>query len=152
MQQITEMINLASKVKRKDSLTRVHKGNLLVIKGELDSAIHEYNSVLKEEANFVPALLSLASAYVQKEDFKSALVYFQKVLSRSPEMTPDIRLSIGFCYYELKRTPQARYAYTRALERVFYYVSLIFHRILIVLTLLLPLRLSIGIFRHPQKL
>jgi RNA polymerase-associated protein CTR9 len=90
-----------------------------VLKGELDQAIHEYLSVLKDDSNFIPAILSLATGYLSKKDYKNALVFFQKVLKASPDMTPDIRLSIGYCYHALDRIPQARHAYTRALERVY---------------------------------
>lgn len=48
----------------------------------------------------------------------SALTCFQKVLSLSPDTVPDVRMSIGYCFHQLDRIPQARAAYTRALERV----------------------------------
>ncbi|KAJ3199379.1 hypothetical protein HK099_003195, partial [Clydaea vesicula] len=90
-------------------------GNAL--ENQFKEAHYEFNTVLKDDPNNVPCLLSSASLYFDTKDFSKALEIYQKILTLAPDLKPDVRNSIGHCFYRLGMLEEARYTFCRVLER-----------------------------------
>ncbi|KAJ3269385.1 protein required for normal CLN1 and CLN2 G1 cyclin expression [Terramyces sp. JEL0728] len=123
--QAAQLLNESEQISRSDKFTLVAKANLIcsrIKKGltkhdrDLDQALSSYKQALSFDANFVPALIGIASAYFKKEDYKAALNYYQRVLSHLPDINPDVRVPIGLCFYKLSMYTEARLAFERAVE------------------------------------
>jgi RNA polymerase-associated protein CTR9 len=105
--QATQIINEVEQIKR-NKFTFVLKANLLFIKGESDQTIPNLKAALNLDRNFIPALIGLANALFKKNDFKNALLHYQQILELFPDISPDVRIPIGICFYELDMVNEAR--------------------------------------------
>ncbi|CBY09563.1 unnamed protein product [Oikopleura dioica] len=89
----------------------------LLDKGDqLDQADNQFNFVLDQDLNSIPALLGKACIAFNKRDFKGALGHYKKCLRLNPGCPADIRLGMGLCFYRMNKIGKAVDAFTRALE------------------------------------
>jgi TolA-binding protein len=108
---------------------RVYFGPAIFWRGELayraekyDVAIGFFSTYLSSsslplgEANEANALYSLGYAHFEKEDYKKALGYFEKIKFNTKDINYDIKrevtLLIADCYFMLKNTAKAKSMYT----------------------------------------
>uniref|UniRef100_A0A915HWT5 RNA polymerase-associated protein CTR9-like protein n=1 Tax=Romanomermis culicivorax TaxID=13658 RepID=A0A915HWT5_ROMCU len=82
----------------------------------VDQADAQFNFVLSQTPNNVPALLGKACFAFQKKDYKNALFFFKKPLRFNAKCPADVRLGMGHCFAKLGKWEKAKLAFERALE------------------------------------
>jgi RNA polymerase-associated protein CTR9 len=133
--QATELLNKIEQITKRNKFTFVLKGNLAMIKGlnsdddGMDQSWSNYKAALSIESDFVPALIGVAGILFKKKDYKGALGVYQKILCLEPDLTPDVRVSIGICYNAIGMATEAKLAFECALEKVFRKSSSLTHHI-----------------------
>ncbi len=72
------------------------------LSGEVDMAILVYNTIIEKYPSYIPAMYSLASLYIEKEDFHSAIDLYRKILKINPEYYRSY-LGLGICFDKLEK-------------------------------------------------
>ncbi|KAK0417353.1 hypothetical protein QR680_012959 [Steinernema hermaphroditum] len=88
----------------------------LVEGNKVDQADTQFNFVINQASNNIPAMLGKACIAFQKKDYKSALFFYKKAIKLKPDCPADVRVGIGYCLYRLGKHEKARMAFERALE------------------------------------
>lgn len=83
--------------------------------GKTNDAIAQLEAVVRQHPEYVPAHLSLARAYTINHDFAEAEVELKRVVELNPR-NENALYFLGFTELELKRTEQAREAFTQLLQ------------------------------------
>ena len=83
---------------------------------QLDQADNQFNFVLDQDPNSIPALLGKACIAFNKKEYRGALGHYKKCIRLNPACPADVRLGIGLCYYKLNKMERAVDAFTRALH------------------------------------
>ncbi len=76
------------------------------LSGEADMAELVYNTIIEKNPNFIPALSNLASLYMEKNDYKNAIVLFKKMLKINPDYYRAY-LGLGICFDKLNKLTTA---------------------------------------------
>ena len=122
---------MASAIQQKE---KSYSGPAIFWRGELayrteqyDQAINFFSNYLSAgsaslgEANEANALYSLGYAYFEKEEYKKALSYFEKIkpasLTVSNEVKGEVQILIADCYFMLKNIAKAKSIYTTVNQR-----------------------------------
>lgn len=88
-------------------------GRALMISGELENAITEFESVLRAEPESLGARNNLSAAYQRKGDFETALKYVKEVLAVQPKNVPAI-INLGLIYLKQNKLPLAVLMFKKA--------------------------------------
>uniref|UniRef100_A0A1I7XTW2 TPR_REGION domain-containing protein n=1 Tax=Heterorhabditis bacteriophora TaxID=37862 RepID=A0A1I7XTW2_HETBA len=83
---------------------------------KLEQADQQFNFVMKQNPNDIPAMLGKACIAFNKRDYKTALYYYKKALRQKPDGPADLRVGLGHCLARMGKTEKARLAFERALE------------------------------------
>ncbi|AAW41751.1 hypothetical protein CNBB5210 [Cryptococcus deneoformans B-3501A] len=73
--------------------------------------------LLQRQPNNLMALTAQARLQFARRSHLQALQTYQKLLTLAPEMSPDPRIGLGLCFWQLGDRAKARTAWERALER-----------------------------------
>ena len=90
-------------------------GRALLLSGEADLAIVEFESVIQSHPEDLQARNNLAAAYIAKRDLKTALRYVKEVLAVQPKNVPAI-VNLGLLYLKDKKLPLAQLMFQKALD------------------------------------
>ena len=90
-------------------------GRALLLSGEIDLAIIEFESVIQSHPEDLQARNNLAAAYIAKEDLKTALRYVKEVLAVQPKNVPAI-VNLGLLYLKDSKLPLAQLMFQKALD------------------------------------
>lgn len=114
----TQLYTLADKVIMYDQNHLLGRACFCLLdKGDqLDQADNQFNFVLDQDPNSIPALLGKACIAFNKRDYKGALGHYKKCLRLNPACPADIRLGMGLCFYKMNKMIKAVDAFTRALH------------------------------------
>lgn len=83
--------------------------------GHVDEAVAEFRQALRLDRNYLPALAGLADVLSAYRRYFEAYAVLQHALNVAPE-SADIQLLAGRTYFGLKKYPEARDAFRRALQ------------------------------------
>lgn len=72
------------------------------LSGEDDMAILVYNTIIEKYPCYIPALSSLAGLHMGKDDFKTAITLFRRMLKINPEYYRAY-LGLGLCFDKLEK-------------------------------------------------
>lgn len=89
-------------------------GRALLVSGEVENAITEFESVLRANKDDLGARNNLAAAYQTKGDTQTALKYVKEVLSVQPKNVPAI-INLGLVYMKQKELPLAVLMFQKAI-------------------------------------
>uniref|UniRef100_A0A0E0AJL5 Uncharacterized protein n=1 Tax=Oryza glumipatula TaxID=40148 RepID=A0A0E0AJL5_9ORYZ len=120
----TQCYNRASRIDETEPSTWIGRGQLCVVKHDLQMASDSFKIVLDEDGSNFPALLGQASVYFlmgdSEQQHKKALDYYRNSLDlykralRAYTSCPAaVRLGIAFCRYKLGQSDKARQAFQR---------------------------------------
>ncbi|WVF72375.1 hypothetical protein IAT40_007190 [Kwoniella sp. CBS 6097] len=73
--------------------------------------------LLQRQPNNLIALTAQARLQFARRAHEASLATYQKLLSLNPEMSPDPRIGLGLCFWQLGDREKARIAWERALSR-----------------------------------
>lgn len=89
-------------------------GRALLLSGETEQAITEFESVLRDHPDDLQARNNLAAGYLAKNDLKTSLRYVKEVLAVQPKNVPAI-INLGLIYLQQKKLPLALLMFNKAL-------------------------------------
>lgn len=120
LEEATQFINEADRIHNQYEQTFVVKGNLYLLRRDINEAFRSFNMVLERRPNCTPALLGKAKIQYHLRQYKQALQTYQSALvySRGKFAAVEIRLGIAQCFAQLNMYEQAKAALRRCLELV----------------------------------
>jgi len=83
---------------------------------KIEQADAQFNFVLNQSSNNIPAQLGKACIAFNRKDYRGALAYYKKALRSNPKCPADVRLGMAHCFLKLGNVEKARLAFERALQ------------------------------------
>jgi RNA polymerase-associated protein CTR9 len=83
---------------------------------KMEQADNQFNFVLNQSPNNIPALLGKACLSFNKKDYRGALAFYKKALRTNPKCPGVVRLGMGHCFLKLNNPEKAKLAFQRAIE------------------------------------
>ncbi|XP_038047664.1 RNA polymerase-associated protein CTR9 homolog [Patiria miniata] len=115
--QATLLYTMADKIIMYDQNHLLGRACFCLLEGDkMDQADAQFNFVLNQSQNNIPALLGKACISFNKKDYRGALAFYKKALRTNPGCPAAVRLGMGHCFNKLNRPEKARLAFERALE------------------------------------
>uniref|UniRef100_A0A1I8AE63 TPR_REGION domain-containing protein n=1 Tax=Steinernema glaseri TaxID=37863 RepID=A0A1I8AE63_9BILA len=113
----TMLFTTADKIIMYDQRHLLCRAYFCLVEGnKIDQADTQFNFVINQASNNIPAVLGKACIAFQKKDYKSALFFYKKAIKLKPDCPADVRVGIGYCLYRMGKHEKAREAFERALE------------------------------------
>lgn len=84
--------------------------------GKVEQVDAQFDFVLNQSPNNIPAQLGKACIEFNRENYNVALEHYKKVLYSNPTCPADVRLGLAHCFLKLGNTEKARLAFERALK------------------------------------
>ncbi|MDF2436354.1 MAG: hypothetical protein K0Q95_730 [Bacteroidota bacterium] len=91
-------------------------GASLMAKNEVPNAIGVFESILKENPKFVPALTNLGYAYLVSGNAVRAEIYYKRALTLDPDYEPLLMNTAGLMIYQ-KKYSEAREVLSRVIKK-----------------------------------
>ncbi|XP_033646150.1 RNA polymerase-associated protein CTR9 homolog [Asterias rubens] len=115
--QATLLYTMADKIIMYDQNHLLGRACFCLLEGDkMDQADAQFNFVLNQSQNNIPALLGKACISFNKKDYRGALAFYKKALRTNPSCPAAVRLGMGHCFNKLSKPEKARLAFERALE------------------------------------
>ena len=115
--QATLLYTTADKIVMYDPNHLLGRAYFCLLEGDkMDQAEAQFNFVLQQSPESIPALLGKACISFNKKDFKGALAFYKKALRTNPNCPGAVRLGMGHCFLKLGNSEKARLAFQRALD------------------------------------
>uniref|UniRef100_A0A671S0V2 RNA polymerase-associated protein CTR9 homolog n=1 Tax=Sinocyclocheilus anshuiensis TaxID=1608454 RepID=A0A671S0V2_9TELE len=115
--QSTLLYTTADKIIMYDQNHLLGRACFCLLEGDkMDQADAQFQFVLNQSTNNIPALLGKACISFNKKDYRGALAYYKKALRTNPGCPAEVRLGMGHCFVKLNKLEKARLAFGRALE------------------------------------
>lgn len=83
---------------------------------KMEQADNQFNFVINQSPNNIPALLGKACLSFNKKDYRGALAFYKKALRTNPKCPAVVRLGMGHCFLKLNNQEKARLAFQRAID------------------------------------
>lgn len=83
---------------------------------KIEQADAQFNFVLNQSSNNIPAQLGKACIAFNRKDYRGALAYYKKALRSNPKCPADVRLGMAHCFLKLGNVEKAKLAFERALQ------------------------------------
>ncbi|XP_011403140.1 PREDICTED: RNA polymerase-associated protein CTR9 homolog [Amphimedon queenslandica] len=113
----TLLYSTADKIMMYDSRHLLGRAYLCLLEGDkMSQSEAQFNFVLQQSPDNLPALLGKACVSFNRKDYKGALVCYKKALRSNPNCSGTVRLGMGHCFMKLGNIDKARLAFTRALD------------------------------------
>ncbi|XP_028412693.1 RNA polymerase-associated protein CTR9 homolog [Dendronephthya gigantea] len=113
----TQLFTMADKIIMYDQNHLLGRAYFCLLEGDkIDQADAQFNFVLAQSGNNIPALLGKACISFNKKDYKGALAYYKKALRTNPNCPASVRLGMGHCFAKLGKDGKAKLAFERALQ------------------------------------
>eukprot|EP00057_Strongylocentrotus_purpuratus_P019319 XP_011673793.1 PREDICTED: RNA polymerase-associated protein CTR9 homolog isoform X2 [Strongylocentrotus purpuratus] len=115
--QATLLYTMADRIVMYDQNHLLGRACFCLLEGDkMDQADAQFNFVLNQAPNNIPALLGKACISFNKKDWRGALAYYKKALRTNPNCPAAVRLGMGHCFVRLGKPDKARLAFERALQ------------------------------------
>nr|XP_058951726.1 RNA polymerase-associated protein CTR9 homolog isoform X1 [Pocillopora verrucosa] len=112
----TSLYSTADKIIMYDQNHLLGRAYFCLLEGDkMEQADAQFNFVLAQSGNNIPALLGKACISFNKRDYKGSLAYYKKALRTNPNCPASVRLGMGHCFVKLGKLDKARLAFERAL-------------------------------------
>lgn len=112
----TSLYSTADKIIMYDQDHLLGRAYFCLLEGDkMEQADAQFNFVLAQSGNNIPALLGKACISFNKRDYKGSLAYYKKALRTNPNSPASVRLGMGHCFVKLGKMDKARLAFERAL-------------------------------------
>lgn len=82
----------------------------------MDHATAQFNFVLDQSPDNIPALLGKANLCYHKKDYRGALFYYKKAIQTNSKCPASVRVGIAHCFLKLNNEKKAKMAFERALQ------------------------------------
>lgn len=114
--QATRLFSEADKIDSKEEITWVCKGFLFLFKNEPGRAGKQFQELLAQNPNNIPALLGSATVLFQDQKYTEACNLYKKVIKLNPDCPPSVRVGLANCFFKLNQPELCKIALERVLE------------------------------------
>ncbi|CAF0876803.1 unnamed protein product [Adineta ricciae] len=115
--QATLLYTHADKILMYDLNHLLGRAYICLLEGDkMDQAEQQFNFVLNQMQNNIPALLGRACIAFNKKDYRQALNLYKRALKYSPENSAGIRVGLANAFAKLNKLDKAELAFNRAIE------------------------------------
>eukprot|EP00102_Acyrthosiphon_pisum_P021387 XP_016658597.1 PREDICTED: RNA polymerase-associated protein CTR9 homolog [Acyrthosiphon pisum] len=113
----TQLYTTADKIIMYDTNHLLGRAFFCLLEGDkIEQADAQFNFVLNQSSNNIPAQLGKACIAFNRKDYRGALAYYKKALRSNPQCPADVRLGMAHCFLKLGNIEKARLAFERALQ------------------------------------
>jgi len=84
--------------------------------GKIEQADAQFNFILSQSFDNIPAQLGKACIAFKRKDYRGALAYCKKVMRSNSQCPADVRIGMAHCFLKLGNIEKARLAFERALQ------------------------------------
>eukprot|EP01134_Creolimax_fragrantissima_P001688 CFRG1688T1 len=116
IQDAIQLYNRSDRIDLKSETTWIGKGLIHMLRGDMPRAETQFNTVIEQSPNNVPALLGRANLFQIQKKYHEALELYKTVLKNYPGCPANVRLGIGQCYFSIGRYAMAKLAFQRTLD------------------------------------
>jgi tetratricopeptide (TPR) repeat protein len=96
-------------------LIHVQRGAELIEDNEMDQAISELQTAIRQRPGYAPAHFDLAHAYFDQKQYPLAEAELKRVLEIAPDQN-GARYELGMVYFNLHRIPEAKEIFTKLVQ------------------------------------
>ncbi|UJR10596.1 hypothetical protein I4U23_014793 [Adineta vaga] len=115
--QATLLYTHADKILMYDLNHLLGRAYICLLEGDkMDQAEQQFNFVLNQMQNNIPALLGRACIAFNKKDYRQALNLYKRALKYSPENSASIRVGLANAFAKSNKLDKAELAFNRAIE------------------------------------
>ncbi|CAF0835802.1 unnamed protein product [Didymodactylos carnosus] len=115
--QATLLYTHADKIMMYDLNHLLGRAYFCLLEGDkMDQAEAQFNFVLNQMPNNIPALLGRACISFNKKDYRSALNLYKRALKNCPENSASIRVGMANCFAKLNKLEKAELSFNRAIQ------------------------------------
>ncbi|VDN08031.1 unnamed protein product [Thelazia callipaeda] len=112
----TLLYTTADKIIMYDTYHLLGRAYFCLLEGKIDQAEQQFNFVLNQVGENIPATLGKACIFFQRKEYRKALNCYKSILRKMPNCPADVRLGMGYCLAKLGRLDKARLAFERVLD------------------------------------
>lgn len=115
--QATLLYTHADKILMYDLNHLLGRAYICLLEGDkMDQAEQQFNFVLNQMQNNIPALLGRACIAFNKKDYRQALNLYKRALKYAPENSAGIRVGLANTFAKLSKLEKAELSFTRATQ------------------------------------
>ncbi|CAF0874480.1 unnamed protein product [Didymodactylos carnosus] len=115
--QATLLYTHADKIMMYDLNHLLGRAYFCLLEGDkMDQAEAQFNFVLNQMQNNIPALLGRACIAFNKKDYRSALNLYKRALKNCPENSAGIRVGMANCFAKINKLEKAELSFNRAIQ------------------------------------
>jgi len=98
----THLYTTADKIIMYDQWHLLGRAYFCFLEGDkMEQADAQFNFVLNQSPNNIPALIGKANIAYNKKDFRGSMAYYKKALRTNPQCPAVVRLGMGHCFLKL---------------------------------------------------
>lgn len=112
----SKFFSRADKIDQKEEITWVTKAFLFLFRNEPGRAGTQFQQLLDQNPNNIPALLGNATILFQEQKYAEACTLYKKVIKLNPDCPPSVRVGLAHCYFKLNQPELCKLALERVLE------------------------------------
>ncbi|KAL4083759.1 hypothetical protein QTP88_029075 [Uroleucon formosanum] len=113
----TQLYTTADKIIMYDTNHLLGRAFFCLLEGDkIEQADTQFNFVLNQSFNNIPAQLGKACIAFNRKDYRGALAYYKKVLRSNPQCPADVRLGMAHCFLKHGNIEKAQLAFERAIQ------------------------------------
>ncbi|XP_025191695.1 RNA polymerase-associated protein CTR9 homolog [Melanaphis sacchari] len=113
----TQLYTIGDKIMMYDVDHLLGRAFLCLVNGNRnDQADTQFNFILNQSKNNIPAQLGKACIAFYKKDYRGSLAYFKEVLRSNPNCPADVRLGLAYCFLKLGNIEKACLSFERTLK------------------------------------
>ncbi|CAF2780986.1 unnamed protein product [Rotaria sp. Silwood2] len=115
--QATLLYTHADKILMYDLNHLLGRAYICLLEGDkMDQAEQQFNFVLNQMQNNIPALLGRACIAFNKKDYRQALNLYKRALKQAPENSSGIHVGLANAFAKLNKLEKAELAFNRAID------------------------------------
>jgi RNA polymerase-associated protein CTR9 len=117
IKEIRTNLNKSDKIDLKEKASFVLKGYLFFYENDLDQSNNYFDNAKETDPNYVPCIFGRACIEYAKKNYTEALKLYKTALRLNPNGAPEMRLGLGYCYYQLDNIDLSLKSFESVLSR-----------------------------------
>jgi RNA polymerase-associated protein CTR9 len=114
--QAAQLFGRANGIDSKEEITWAGRAFCFLFRNEPGRAGDQFQALLDQNPNNIPALLGQATILFQNQKYNEACTLYKKVIKLNPDCPPSVRIGLANCYFKLNQMELCKLAFERVLE------------------------------------
>ena len=116
-QGVKSNLNKSDKIEINEKASFVLKGYFFFYQSEFQQSNNYFDNAKETDPNYVPCIFGRACIEYAKKNYQEALKLYKNALRLNPNGAPEMRLGLGYCYYQLDNIELALKAFESVIVR-----------------------------------